>query len=161
MHVQRIGPQAHDMEIGYRYEKGALVPDGSAAPARDPMAGIYHPITRPGARLPHAVLERDGVRVGTHKLVRPGGFTLFCSRAAWRSAAIEAATKASVRIDVVVIGARAEYRDVEGTWARLWQVNAAGAVLVRPDGHVAWRSRDMPLRPADTLVDALSRALHF
>ena len=161
MHVQRIGPQAHDMEIGYRYEKGALVPDGSAAPARDPMAGIYHPITRPGARLPHAVLERDGVRIGTHAIVRPGRFTLFCSRVAWRRAAAEAATKTGLRIDVAVIGARDEYRDVEGTWARLRQVDAAGAVLVRPDGHVAWRSRDMPLRPADTLVDALNRALYL
>ena len=161
MHVQRIGPQAHDMEIGYRYEKGALVPDGTAAPVRDPMAGIYHPITRPGARLPHAVLERDGVRIGTHELVRPGGFTLFCSHAEWRNAAAEAAAKAGVRIDSAVIGVGAEYRDVEGSWARLRQVGAMGAVLVRPDAHVAWRSRDMPVRPADALVDALSRVLHF
>ena len=161
MHVQRIGPQAHDMEIGYRYEKGALVPDGTAAPARDPMAGIYHPITRPGARLPHAVLERDGVRIGAHDLVRPGGFTLFCSHAEWRNAAAEAAAKAGLRIELVVIDARAEYRDVEGTWARLRQVDASGAVLVRPDAHVAWRSQDMPASPADTLVDTLSRALCF
>ena len=161
MHVQRIGPQAHDMEIGYRYEKGALVPDGSVAPARDPMAGIYHPITRPGARLPHAVLERDGVRIGTHDLVRPGGFTLVCGSEAWRQAAAEAATKTGLRIDVVVIGARAEYRDVEGTWARLRQVEASGAVLVRPDAHVAWRSQGMPAGPAETLVDALSRVLRF
>ena len=125
------------------------------------MAGGHHPITRPGARLPHAVLERDGVRIGTHDLARPGGFTLFCSRAEWRSAAAGAVAQAGVRIEVVVIDARAEYRDVEGTWARLWQVGATGAVLVRPDAHVAWRSLDMSLRPADTLVDALSCALCF
>ena len=102
----------------------------------------------------------DGVRSGTHELVRPGGFTLFCSRAAWRSAAAEAAAKAGVRIDVVVIGARAEYRDVEGSWARLRQVDAMGAVLVRPDAHVAWRSRDMPVRPAAALAQALRCILH-
>ena len=129
--------------------------------ARDPVAGVYHPITRPGARLPHAVLERDGVRIGTQDLVPPGGFTLFCSRAEWRSAAAGAAAQAGVRIEVVVIDARAEYRDVAGTWARLRQVGAAGAVPVRPDARVAWWSLDMPLRPADTLVDALSRALCF
>ena len=159
MHIQRIGPQAHDMEIGYRYEQGALVPDGTAAPARDPMAGIYHPITRPGARLPHAVLARDGVRVGTHDLVRHDAFTLFCGRTAWRRAAATAARKAGVRIEVVVIGSRAGYQDIEGTWARLRQIDTTGAVLVRPDGHVAWRSMAMPTRPAAALVDALSGIL--
>ena len=160
MHMQRIGPQAHDMEIGYRYERGALIADGTAAPARDPMAGIYYPITRPGARLPHAVLERDGVRIGTHDLVRPGAFTLFCGRAAWRHAAAMAARKTGVRIDAVVIGTRAEIQDIEGAWARLRQVGAGGAVLVRPDAHVAWRSQEMPASPATALTDALGAVLH-
>ena len=160
MHMQRIGPQAHDMEIGYRYERGALVADGTAAPARDPMAGIYHPITRPGARLPHAVLQRDGRRIGTHDLVRPGAFTLFCSRATWRRAAAMAARTTGVRIDVVVIGSRADIHDVEGAWARLRQVGAGGAVLVRPDAHVAWRSQEMPASPATALTDALAAVLH-
>ncbi len=159
MHIQRIGPQAHDMEIGYRYEQGALVPDGTAAPARDPMAGIYHPITRPGARLPHAVLARDGVRMSTHDLVRRDAFTLFCGRAAWRRAAAMAAGKAGVRIEVVMIGARAEYQDVEGVWARLRQIDATGAVLVRPDAHVAWRSQEMLASPAAVLADVLSAVL--
>ena len=163
VHIQRIGPQAHDMEIGYRYEAGALVQDGTAAPARDPMAGIYHPLTRPGSRLPHAVLERNGVRLGTHDLVRPDAFTLFCARTAWRAAAAHAARKLGLRIDVALIGARdgtrGDYRDVAGAWAKLRQVGAGGAVLVRPDGHVAWRLMQMPLKPADMLLAALERVL--
>jgi 2,4-dichlorophenol 6-monooxygenase len=163
LNIQRIGPQAHDMEIGYRYEAGALVPDGTAAPARDPMAGIYHPITRPGSRLPHAFLERDGARVGTHDLVRPGGFTLFCSFAEWRGAAEAAAHKAGVRVEVVLVeekgSASAGIRDVEGQWARLRQVDAGGAVLVRPDAHVAWRVMELPADPAVALAAALGSVL--
>ena len=163
LNIQRIGPQAHDMEIGYRYESGALVPDGTEAPPRDPMAGIYHPITRPGSRLPHAFVERDGQRVGTHDLVRPGGFTLFCARAEWRDAALAAAAKAGVRIDVALIGPQGAeatgLRDADGTWARLRQVNEGGAVLVRPDAHVAWRVVDMPAKPALALATALKRVL--
>jgi hypothetical protein len=32
--------------------------------------------------------------------------------------------------------------DTEGQWAHLQGVCGSAAVLVRPDGHVAWRSRD-------------------
>lgn len=159
MHIQRIGPQAHDMEIGYAYERGALVPDGTELPARDPMAGIYHPVTRPGSRLPHAVLEREGKRLGTHDLVRPGAWTLFCGRGAWRSAARVAAKKTGIPIDVAVIGARGDYRDVDGHWARLREVSAGGAVLVRPDAHVAWRCVHALEKPAAALIAAIRVAL--
>ena len=163
MHIQRIGPQAHDMEIGYRYEEGALVADGTPAPARDPMAGVYTPSTRPGSRLPHAVLEREGRRVSTHDLVRPDGFTLFCSRAVWRRAAASAARKAGIAIDVVQVGGRGArtpaWRDGTGTWARLREFGPGGAILVRPDAHVAWRAIDMPADPAAALAEIFEAIL--
>ena len=163
MHIQRIGPQAHDMEIGYRYEEGALVPDGKPAPERDPMAGVYFPSTRPGSRLPHAFLERDGRRASTHDLVRPDGFTLFCSRAAWRRAAASAARKAGIAIDVEQVGGRGArapaWRDVNGTWARLREFGRGGAILVRPDAHVAWRATDMPADPAAALAEVFATIL--
>lgn len=33
------------------------------------------------------------------------------------------------------------FADAAGQWQRVREVSEAGAVLVRPDGHVAWRSR--------------------
>ena len=163
LHIQRIGPQAHDMEIGYRYDAGALVADGTKPPERDPMAGIYHPVTRPGSRLPHAMIESHGVALGTHDLVKPAGFTLFCSQASWRRAAQAAARKLGVSIAVALIrkrgGAPADYRDTHGHWERLRQVGADGAVLVRPDTHVAWRSMKMPADPVDALTDAVRKVL--
>src|SRR5581483_5340742 len=44
--TQRTEFQAHDLEIGFRYESGALVPDGTDgtdAPPSDPMGSTYHP----------------------------------------------------------------------------------------------------------------------
>jgi hypothetical protein len=35
--------------------------------------------------------------------------------------------------------------DVEGRWAQLQGACGSAAVLVRPDGHVAWRSREAPV----------------
>lgn len=147
MRIQRIGPQAHDMEIGYVYDSGAIVPDGTAAAARDPMASVYQPDTRPGARLPHAWLERDGKRVSTHALLGVGRFVLFVGAAAakWIDAATAMSAATRVPVDVVAVRgttgglAAGEWIDVDGTWARHRDVGEAGAVLVRPDGHVAWR----------------------
>lgn len=95
--------------------------------------------------------------------MRPGGFTLFCARAEWRALAQAAAAKAGVRIDVALTGLQgadaAALRDADGTWARLRQVNEGGAVLVRPDTHVAWRVVDMPAEPALALAAALGSVL--
>ena len=35
-----------------------------------------------------------------------------------------------------------QYVDSEGTWAQLNKAAAHGALLVRPDGHLGWRSSD-------------------
>ena len=159
MKIQRIGPQAHDMEIGYAYETGALVPDGTEPPPRDPMAGVYHPTTRPGRRLPHAWLEKSGVRQSTHDLLRPGNFVLLCSQSEWRKASVAARESFGIALETIVIGGDGEWQDVNGDWSRLGEIEAGGAVLVRPDGHVAWRTKDMPADPAAALDLALRTAL--
>jgi 2,4-dichlorophenol 6-monooxygenase len=160
--TQRTEFQAHDLEIGFSYEAGALLPDGTPPPPADPMGGRYHPTTRPGHRLPHAWLERDGARVSTHDLVGvTGGFALVTGAAGWGNAAAVVAGELGVAVTVAVIGdgdGPGEYTDVDGTWAALREIPADGAVLVRPDNHVAWRgcrSED----PAGELVRAVRSVL--
>src|SRR6201999_1116257 len=57
---------AHGLELGYRYHSAAVVEDGSPEPptVHDPVLH-YTATTRPGARVPHARLERDGVELST------------------------------------------------------------------------------------------------
>ena len=50
--------------------------------------------------------------------------------------------------------------DVEGRFGELYGIGARGAVLLRPDGHVAWRSFAMPADPAHTLAGILARVLY-
>ncbi|HYT40014.1 MAG TPA: aromatic ring hydroxylase, partial [Acidimicrobiia bacterium] len=51
-----------------------------------------------------------------------------------------AAEKLGVDVVTARIGSAAEYGDVSGEWAASGGIGADGAVLVRPDNHVAWRS---------------------
>lgn len=59
----------------------------------------------------------------------------------------------------VVIGPGREVTDLYYDWAKLREVEESGAILVRPDKHVAWRSMTLPDDPADALRDAASSIL--
>ncbi|MEU5126739.1 FAD-dependent monooxygenase [Streptomyces mobaraensis] len=157
--------QALDVETGFAYEQGAIVPDGSRPPARSPLGDEYRPVVRPGHLLPHAWLERDGRRVSTHDLVGPdAGFVLFTGAggAMWTEAAERAAGKLSVPVTVVRIGdgdEDAEYADADGAWRRLRGTDGGAAALVRPDQHVAWCATGAEADPAGALTEALAHVL--
>ncbi|CAL9654451.1 2,4-dichlorophenol 6-monooxygenase (plasmid) [Streptomyces sp. enrichment culture] len=158
--THRAECQAHDLEIGFAYEAGAVVPDGTEPPPRSPMGTDYHPTTRPGHRLPHAWIERDGQRLSTHDLVgAANGFALLTgpTGTGWAEAAREVAEKFSVPLTVARIGDGAEYTD-DG-WADVREVGDDGAVLVRPDNHVAWRSMSATEHPEAVLAQVFAQVM--
>lgn len=165
MRIHRTEFQAHDIELGYFYEHGGVVLDGTFAPERDPMGGKYIPTTRPGHRLPHAWLQsRDRTRLSTLDLIDPHGFLLLvgAASAAWRAAADEIGAIDGMPLSVVSIGSElddVDYLDTDRTWSYDRETAADGAILVRPDGHVAWRSRAAKENPAAILRQALEKVL--
>lgn len=161
MQVQRMEWQAHDIELGYHYELGAVVPDGTPTPERDPLGQTYVPTTRPGHRLPHAWVERDGKRLSTLDLVHPGRFTLLVGRpdTGWAQAASALVARDGLLLDVVEVSDTAAVRDTDRAWRNLREVSADGAILVRPDQHVAWRARGAQAQPEAVLQSVFARLL--
>ncbi|MFD9908399.1 FAD-dependent monooxygenase [Streptomyces sp. NPDC059063] len=160
--THRAECHAHELELGFAYAQGALVPDGSRPPARSPLGTDYRPTTRPGHRLPHAWLEHGGQRLSTLDLAGPStGFALITGAAgtAWAKAAEQVAEKLSLPLAVARIGDGAPYTDTDRGWAAVREVADDGAVLVRPDQHVAWRSTGAVDKPADVLAGVLSALL--
>lgn len=160
--TQRTEFQARDIELGYHYADGGMVvDDGTPAPPRDPLGCEYVQVARPGHRMPHAWLERDGEPVATHALLRPGVFTLIAGEHGdtWREAAGVAGERLTVRVAVWSVGDGCELIDRRGDWRRLRGHDEGGAVLVRPDGHVAFRALTAPSDPTNDLHRALSCAL--
>lgn len=159
--TQRAEFQAHDLEIGFVYTNGALVADDTAPPARDPMGGRYVPTTRPGHRLPHAWLMRGVQKLSTLDLVgRDSGFVLLIGTdgARWRAAAEVAVKATGVTLSVVSIGADQDYNDGD-EWQALCEISTHGAILIRPDNHVAWRSRESSENAAAELLRVLQTVL--
>jgi 2-polyprenyl-6-methoxyphenol hydroxylase-like FAD-dependent oxidoreductase len=135
-------PIADDNAVifGYRYPAGAFVADETHT-SDDLLENPRTPSSRPGARAPHVVVERQGGRVSTIDLFS-GHWVLFAGAAgsAWQDAATQARTAAlGVRFHRV---GDADLRDVDQAWTRAYSVGPEGAVLIRPDGFVAWRGRD-------------------
>src|SRR5262249_43445677 len=94
---------------------------------------------QPGTRIPHLWLERGGQRISTLDLL-DGRFVLLVRSAcgSWQKAASVAATPLGIALSAYRVGAN--LIDLENGWQTKMSVPPEGAVLVRPDGFVAWRT---------------------
>ncbi len=162
MEMNRTEFQANDLEIGFHYERGAIIVDGSAAPERDPTGLRYTPTTRPGHRLPHAWVRRGETRMSTLDLVRPGRWLLILGAAdpGWEEAAEAARRSFGIDLDMAVIGNAGDYTDEDGDWISARALDDRGVLLVRPDQHIAWRSPGTIVRPTQQLCAVFKAILH-
>ena len=154
---------AHGVEMNQRYQSSAVCPDGGVVPGFTRDAELhYQPTTFPGARLPHAWLHAaDGRRCSTLDLCGHGRFTLFTGIGGepWAQAAAMLAETLGIAIATVVIGPRCDWQDHSGDWARVREIGDSGALLVRPDQHVAARFERLSADPVTPLRAALNQLL--
>ncbi|HEV8392789.1 MAG TPA: FAD-dependent monooxygenase [Vicinamibacterales bacterium] len=144
------------IDLGYRYRSAAIFtePGDDGAITEDPrqMRG------RPGTRLPHVVLERGGSRVSSIDLV-DSGFALFAGAGGreWAAAADRAARDAGIGCQLFQLGATVN--DPDRGFCDAIGITPSGAVLVRPDGVVAWRATDAGTNPAATMARVFAAML--
>jgi putative polyketide hydroxylase len=139
-------------DLGGTYRSPVIADDGV------PVAVGHHRTARPGERAPHVWLRWQGRRVSTLDLFEdrltvlagPGG-------GGWDRAASIARRSGGVPMEVRRIGH--DLPDPRGTLRRAYRLDDGSAVLVRPDGVVAWR-HDGPCRNhAAALSDAVATTL--
>jgi putative polyketide hydroxylase len=148
-------------DLGPVVQSGLIVDDGSPDPAAAApgVDGRYVPDARPGARAPHAWLSIGEERVSTLDLFgREMVLMVAGDGGAWRAAAASLAeTAPAVPVRVRSVGRW--LRDEDGTFASAYGLSESGAVLVRPDGVVAWRCQTAPADPGRALGAAMAIAL--
>ncbi|MBW8739193.1 MAG: FAD-dependent monooxygenase [Streptomyces turgidiscabies] len=146
-----------NVALGYRYPRGAVLGADAAVPVVPEGVRLTG---EPGSRAPHLWLNRAGTRISALDLYE-GSLVLLSSAGAscgWHDAATEVARQLSVPLDSYRIGSGPDAElscASDQEWADVHGVTVDGAVLVRPDGFVAWRSEG----PADDPGAALREAL--
>jgi 2-polyprenyl-6-methoxyphenol hydroxylase-like FAD-dependent oxidoreductase len=118
------------LQLGYFYEGSpVIVPDGTPAPVDDPRN--YLPIARPGSRAPHFWLDENK---SVLDLFGRGFVLLRLGHAPPDPDQFEAAAK---RLGVPLRSYALNHEHLRALYNKR-------LVLIRPDGHVAWRGDEMP-----------------
>jgi 2-polyprenyl-6-methoxyphenol hydroxylase-like FAD-dependent oxidoreductase len=144
-HLHSIG-----QALGFSYEEGAVIPDGT--PRGGHLTRVYAPSDRPGGRFPHVWL--DMARKHSTLDWFDKEFTVVTGPLGddWLEAGREVANKTGTPLNLQKLP---NAHPADGI-----HMGLRGAVLVRPDGHVAWRMPYIPENPARELAGALQTVLH-
>ena len=156
--LQRHSPEWDYMSVafGYRYRSAAILQDvaDDGALAENPT----QPSGRAGTRGAHVLFEYRGKRISSVDLIGRDFILLAGPEGApWARAATTLAYKCGVPLTIYRVGS--DLLDIEGKWSERYGVTAAGAVLLRPDGYIAWRARTAASSAATTLREALARIM--
>jgi 2-polyprenyl-6-methoxyphenol hydroxylase-like FAD-dependent oxidoreductase len=131
--------------LGYAYESSAVISDGISLPSIPTSFGDYTPSARPGCRAPHYWVTVDGSRRSTLDLFGAGFVALTGPEPHIAAAVRSVAKSTSIPLRDLAI----EDQD----FLDLYGIGPGGIVIVRPDGHVAWRAPALDSQ-AETMIRA-------
>jgi putative polyketide hydroxylase len=138
--------------LGYRYRSDAILLEEVDTDPLDPGALNG----QPGTRAPHVAMSNDGKWMSSLDLYRSHPVLIVGPRGHhWLDAGAQLAAK--FRLDIRRIGA-----DVDSSAEAFLQAHAigeTGAILIRPDGFVAWRAPSQEASPIEELAHALGHVL--
>jgi 2-polyprenyl-6-methoxyphenol hydroxylase-like FAD-dependent oxidoreductase len=146
------------MEIGYRYHSPAIVSEAGTGTA------LYEDPRRsqgmPGTRAPHVPLQRGSAQISTLDLFGKNFCVLAgANGAGYCDAARDAAADLGLALDAYRVARGENVSDADGRFAEAYGLADSGAVIVRPDGFVAWRAKDVRRASAATVSTVLRSIL--
>ena len=123
----------------YKYSSAGIIDEETPARGYKKTTELK---AAPGTRVPHLWVKRQQQEISTLDLL-DGGWVLFTGKDndAWKKAVADAGIKPLLKISVYSIGPEADLVYTEKSIGNVLGIKGGGAVLVRPDGFVAWRSR--------------------
>ena len=155
---------AHGVEMNHRYKSNSVLTEGDKEPEfKKDKELFYQPTTYPGARIPHAwVYDKTGLKHSLLDLCGKGNFSIITGIGGdeWLKAAKNIETQLGVKIQCNIIGPDQDFEDHAGEWSSIREISDSGLILVRPDQHICWRSKDMISNSSEKLMDVMKKILH-
>lgn len=150
---------------GYHYtSQGIIKTDTTPFPWS--LSWLFHPLQwllhldgRAGTRAPHLWVQRNGQPISTLDILGKSFVLLVGSEGdAWcKNATV--LDSVGVSLEVFRVGPIGDLLCPKGEWESMAGISSTGALLVRPDGFVAWRVWQQPHDIPEELTSALLQAL--
>jgi hypothetical protein len=119
----------------------------------------YQPVAKPGWRAPHFWANNGATRFSSVDLFQRNFVLLTGANGdVWKEAAKSIQLRGPVGFTAYSVGQTSDIIP-ESDFETLYGIEGSGVVLVRPDGHVAFRVRTRREDPGAALRDALRRTL--
>lgn len=154
-----------EMNQFYRSNAIYLTDENGHEPTYTDVEHVYTEGTIPGMRLPHAWLQTavPSKEISTHDLAGHGRFTILKGpggKEVWSDAASMAKQRIPrLEMEVFSIGWGQDREDRTFAWQRKREVEEDGALVIRPDRFICWRSFDAPPNAGDKLTSVLRTVL--
>jgi 2,4-dichlorophenol 6-monooxygenase len=146
------------LQLGYVYEGRGIIADGTPLPRIDNPVRDFVPSSRPGSRLPHGWVESGGRRISTLDLIAPDCFTVLTGP---RGLAWAETIPAGLGPPIRWLQIGRDVADHDGWWSSVAEMESDGALLVRPDQHVAFRSRGAVADASAVLLRAIRHVIQL
>jgi 2-polyprenyl-6-methoxyphenol hydroxylase-like FAD-dependent oxidoreductase len=149
------------IELGSVYCADAVLDEeGERRSATTLLEDPRKPSGCPGTRVPHLTLQRNGAPVSTHDLPETG-FALLAGADGheWTKAG-HALAAAGIPLKVYRIAPDGDLSNPDGLFEATVGIGARGALLLRPDGVIGWRTR-VPHADPRARLDEVMRQLTF
>lgn len=142
------------VELGYRYPNGAITRSQDTATVDESFESPLSPSGTAGSRFPHVTLAGDDEQVSTLDLIKRNLVLVVTEpNSPWIEAANAVTT---LPIDSYTLHESSDpLQDAQGTLRTKCKLGKGEALLVRPDGFIAWKAES---RHKDHL-DALNSVL--
>jgi 2-polyprenyl-6-methoxyphenol hydroxylase-like FAD-dependent oxidoreductase len=147
------------IELGAVYSSDALVSEEEQRSAGALVEDPRNPSCRPGTRVPHIVVERDGIAVSTLDLPAKSFAVLAgADGRAWTQAAHGLAA-AGIPLKAYRIAPDGDLTAPDGRFERTVGIGVQDALLLRPDGVIAWRTAGSHADPHAKLDDVMQQLM--
>ena len=143
--------------FGYRYQSTAILAETPQPTRQAAFEDPVQPTCRPGTRIPHVWVTVDGQELSTVDLWAAGLVLLTGPGGApWRHATEQLSSRDGLPLRAHQVPDSGTFS--AGSWPQLG-ITPTGAILIRPDGFIAWRTATMPAQPEHTLEQVLHQVL--
>lgn len=154
LHEQQKNLNYEGLDLGFIYHSETVLSENDETLSILPDK--YVPTTLPGSRAPHVQLLKNGQSISTLDLFEKEYVMLIgASGQAWQLAANELLKKISFPLKIYRVAKDGDLIDQENSWHNIYEITESGAVLVRPDGHIAWRAKTTLENPEKIVKETL------